>query len=111
MFLVSLQVLQMELPHLQGDKEKLSMHREGVRFAQREFGRRLTRELIGYRQAASPESRRKLEVLRRHYRAGFAAVVVSRVLPARVTQKLIVARVHPNEHARSTQPYESLSLG
>ena len=47
MFLVSLQVLQMELPHLQGDKEKLSMHREGVRFAQREFGRRLTRELIG----------------------------------------------------------------
>ena len=59
----------------------------------------------------NPESRRKLELLRRHYRAGFAAVVVSRVLPARLTQKLIVARVHPNEQARSTQPYESLSLG
>lgn len=111
MFLVSFQVLQMELPHLQGDKEKLRMHRQGVRFVQREFGRRLTRELIGNRQTTSPESRRKLEVLRRHYRVGFAAVVVSRVLPARVTQKLIVARVHPNEHARSSRPYESLSLG
>ena len=111
MFLVSLQVLQMELPYLQGDAEKLRMHRRGVRFVQREFGRRLTRELIGNRQAMNPESRRKLELLRRHYRVGFAAVVVSRILPASLTQKLIVARVHPNEQARSTQPCESLSLG
>ena len=111
MFLVSLQVLQMELPYLQGDEEKLRMHRRGVRFVQREFGRRLTRELIGNRQAMNPESRRKLELLRRHYRAGFAAVVVSRIFPASLTQKLIVARVHPNEQARSTQSYESLSLG
>jgi GT2 family glycosyltransferase len=111
MFLVSLQVLQKELPYLQGDAEKLRMHRRGVKFVQREFGRRLTRELVGNRQAMSPESRRKLEVLRRHYWAGFAAVVVSRVLPASLAQKLIVARVHPNEHARSTRPYETLSLG
>jgi glycosyltransferase involved in cell wall biosynthesis len=110
MFLVSLQVLQMQLPHLQGDKEKLRKHRRGVRFVQREFGRRLTRELIGNRQT-TPESLRKLEVLRSHYWAGFAAVVVSRVLPASLTQKLIVARVHPNEQARSTQPCGSLSPG
>ena len=81
MFLVSFQVLQMELPHVQGDAEKLRMHRRGVRFVQREFGRRLTRELIGNRQAMNPESRRKLELLWRHYRAGFAAVVFSRILP------------------------------
>ena len=59
----------------------------------------------------NPESRRKLGVLWSHYRAGFAAVVVSRILPASLTQKLIVARVHPNEQARSAQAYESLSLG
>lgn len=111
MFLVSFQVLQMELPHVQGHKEKLRIHRRGVRFVQREFGRRLTRELIGNRQAMNPEGRRKLGVLWSHYRAGFAAVVFSRILPASLTQKLIVARVHPNEQARSPQPYESLSLG
>ena len=80
MFLVSLQVLQMELPHLQGDKEKLSMHREGVRFAQREFGRRLTRELIGYRQATTRKAVVNLRcygvitgrVLLRWWSAGFS---------------------------------------
>ena len=59
----------------------------------------------------NPESRRKLKVLRHHYSAGFTAVVVSRVLPANLTKKLVVARVHPNEHARSTQPCERLTLG
>ena len=49
--MVSLEVLRMELPYVQGDAEKLRMHRRGVRFVQREFGRRLTRELIGNRQA------------------------------------------------------------
>jgi glycosyltransferase involved in cell wall biosynthesis len=111
MFLVSLQVLQMELPYLQGDAEKLRMYRQGIKFVQREFGRRLTRELIGNRQAMNSASRRKLKVLRRHYRAGFAAVVASRVLPASLTQKLIEAHVHPHEHARSSQPLGSLSPG
>lgn len=110
MFLVSLEVLNMELPYVQGDQEKLRMHRRGVRFAQREFGRRLTRELIGNRQQ-SDDNRRKMGVLWRNYRAGWMAVMVSRVLPARLVNWLIVARVHPNESARSAQNFESLSPG
>jgi hypothetical protein len=110
MFLVSLEVLNMELPYVQGDQEKLRMHRRGVRFAQREFGRRLTRELIGNRQQ-SDDNRRKMGVLWRNYRAGWLAVMVSRVLPARLVNWLIVARVHPNESARSAQNFESLSPG
>ncbi len=110
MFMVSLEVLNMELPYVQGDREKLRMHRRGIRFAQREFGRRLTRELIGNRQQ-SEDNRRKIGVLRRNYRAGWMAVMVSRLLPARLVNWLIVARVHPNESARSAQNYENLSLG
>jgi glycosyltransferase involved in cell wall biosynthesis len=111
MFVVSLQVLKMELPYLHGDPDKLRMHRRGVKFVQREFGRRLTRELVGNRQPMNRETRRKLEVLRRHYMAGFAAVGLSRLLPASLIRKLITARVHPHEHARSAQPCGSLSLG
>jgi glycosyltransferase involved in cell wall biosynthesis len=110
MFKVSLQVLQMELPYLAGDKEKLRMHRRGVRFVQREFGRRLTRELIGNRQRTD-DNRRKIGLLWRNYRTGWMAVMLSRLLPARLMNKLIVARVHPNEHARSARHSESLSLG
>jgi glycosyltransferase involved in cell wall biosynthesis len=110
MFMVSLEVLKMELPYLEGDGEKLRMHRRGVRFVQRQFGRRLTRELIGNRQP-SEDNRRKTGVLWRNYRAGWGAVMVSRVLPARLVNRLIVARVHPNEYARSAQHCESLSLG
>jgi hypothetical protein len=110
MFMVSLEVLKMELPYVEGDREKLRMHRRGVRFVQREFGRRLTRELIGNRQP-SEDSRRKIGVLWRNYRLGWVAVMVSRLLPARLVNWLIAARVHPNESARSTQNYESLSLG
>jgi glycosyltransferase involved in cell wall biosynthesis len=110
MFLVSLEVLNMELPYVQGDREKLRMHRRGVRFVQREFGRRLTRELIGNRQQ-SEDNRRKIGVLWRNYRAGWMAVMVSRLLPARLVNWLIVARVHPNESARSAQNLESLSPG
>jgi glycosyltransferase involved in cell wall biosynthesis len=110
MFMVSLEVLKMELPYLQGDREKLRMHRRGVRFVQRQFGRRLTRELIGNRQP-SEENRRKLGVLWRNYRAGWLAVMASRLLPARLVNRLIMAQVHPNEYARSAQPIENLSAG
>jgi hypothetical protein len=110
MFMVSLEVLDMELPYVQGDRQKLRMHRRGVRFVQRQFGRRLTRELIGNRQP-SEDSRRKLGVLWRNYRVGWLAVMVSRLLPARLVNRLIVARIHPNEYARSAQNCESLSLG
>ena len=110
MFMVSLDVLKMELPYVQGDREKLRRHRRGVRFVQRQFGRRLTRELIGNRQQTE-DNRRKLGVLWRNYRAGWLAVIVSRLLPARLVNRLIVARVHPNEYARSAQPCDSLSAG
>ena len=46
MFLVSLEVLEKELPHLQSDAKKMRLYRRGVKFMQREFGRRLTRELV-----------------------------------------------------------------
>ena len=111
MFMVSLEVLRKELPCLQGDPEKLRMYRRGIKFIQRQFGRRLTRELIGNRKPMNPESRRKLDVLRRHYLAGFTAVVVSRALPANLIHKLIAVRVHPNEHARSADSCESLIVG
>jgi glycosyltransferase involved in cell wall biosynthesis len=110
MFLVSLEVLNRELPYVQGDREKMRLHRRGVQFVQREFGRRLTRELIGNRQQ-SDDNRRKMGVLWRNYRTGWMAVMVSRLLPARLVNWLIVARVHPNESARSAQNLESLSAG
>jgi Glycosyl transferase family 2 len=110
MFNVSLEVLEMERPYVQGDPKKLRQHRRGVRFAQRQFGRRLTRELIGNRQP-SGDNRRKMGVLWSNYRPGWVAVKVSRVLPARLVTRLIEARVHPNENARSAQPSESLSAG
>jgi hypothetical protein len=110
MFMVSLEVLEMELPFVQGDREKVRMHRRGVRFVQRQFGRRLTRELVGNRQPGE-ENRRKLGLLWRNYRVGWFAVMVSRLLPARLVNRLIVARVHPNENARSARPIESLSAG
>jgi glycosyltransferase involved in cell wall biosynthesis len=84
MLLVSYRVLEMELPYLKGDPEKLRLHRLGVKFLQRQYGRRLTRELINSRSPRSPEYRRKLERLRRHYVLGFAAVVVSQFLPSKL---------------------------
>jgi GT2 family glycosyltransferase len=80
------------------------------RFVQRQFGRRLTRELMGNRQP-SADNRRKIGILWRNYQAGWMAVMVSRLLPARLVNWLIAVRVHPNEYARSVQPRESLSLG
>jgi glycosyltransferase involved in cell wall biosynthesis len=110
MFMVSLEVLEMELPYVQSDQKRLSQHRRGVQFVQRQFGRRLTRELIGNRQS-SAHNRRKMRFLWSNYRAGWVSVKVSRLLPARLVTKLIEARVHPNESARSAQSYETLSPG
>jgi glycosyltransferase involved in cell wall biosynthesis len=110
MFMVSLEVLKMELPYVQDDRKKMRHHRRGVRFVQRQFGRRLTREVIGNRQP-SEDNRRKIGILWRNYRVGWLAVMVSRLLPARLVNWLILARVHPNEYARSAQQSGSLSLG
>lgn len=77
----SYRVVEMELPHVQGDREKLRLHRSGLRFVERRFGRQLSRELIRDGQLTSPEGRRKLKLLKRHYPLGFAAVVLSRLLP------------------------------
>ena len=93
MLLVSYRVLEMELPYLQGDPEKLRLHRRGVKFLQRQYGRRLTRELIRNGSPGSPEYRRKLERLRRHYIPGFAAVVASQFLPSKVLNILLPSRV------------------
>ncbi len=93
MLVVSYRVLEMELPYLQGDPEKLRLHRRGVRFLQRQYGRRLTRELITNRGPITPEYKRKLERLRRHYFPGFAAVVVSQFLPSKLLNLLIPSQV------------------
>jgi hypothetical protein len=49
------------------------------------------------------DNARKLEVLRRQYRLGWLAVIVTRLLPASLVTNLITSRVHPNEYARSSQ--------
>ena len=93
MLLVSYRVLEMELPFLQGDPEKLRLHRRGVKFLQRHYGRRLTRELIHNGSLETAEYQRKLERLRRHYVLGFAAVVVSRFLPLKLLHLLLPSQV------------------
>jgi hypothetical protein len=114
MLLVSYRVLEMELPYLQGDRKKLRAHRRGVKFVERHYGRRLTRELLGGASLTTAENRRKLKLLRRHYPVGFAAVLVSQFLPAKLLNLLLASRAHyarRGEHARRAQRRESLSLG
>jgi glycosyltransferase involved in cell wall biosynthesis len=89
MLLTSYQVLQMELPHLQADRERLRSYRRGVKFVERMYGRRLTRELLGNGSLVAPENRRKLKLLGRHYRLGFAAVVVSQILHPKLLNLLL----------------------
>jgi len=104
----------MELPYLQGDRKKLRAHRRGVKFVERQYGRRLTRELLGSGSLTTPEGRRKLKLLRRHYPVGFAAVVVSQFLPPKLLNRLLASQAHHAqrvEHARQAQRRESLSLG
>ncbi len=84
MMLASYRVLQLELPHLKGDPEKLCHHQRGILFVQRRYGRQLARELIRRGRLTDPELKRKRRVLRRHYLLGFFAVTLSRLIPARV---------------------------
>jgi glycosyltransferase involved in cell wall biosynthesis len=114
---VSYRVLKMELPYLQGDPKKLRAHRRGVKFAERQYGRRLTRELIGNGNLTAPEYRRKLKLLRRHYSVGFAAVLVSQFVPPKLLNVLLASQSQRSQRsqrvelARQTQRRESLSLG
>ena len=108
----SYQVLAMELPYLQGDPDKLRSHRRGIKFVERHYGRRLTRELINNGSLVTPENRRKLKLLGRHYPLGFAAVVVSQILHRKLLNLLLASQTHRArwfEHARQTQRQESLS--
>ena len=90
MLLVTDRVLALELSYLQGDQEKLRLHRRGLKFFKRHYGRRLARELMG--SPMSQDYRRKLKLLRHHYGVGFAAVVVSRLLPASLLRALLASR-------------------
>jgi len=88
---VSNRVMQMQLPYVQDDQEKLEHHQKGVRFVARRFGRQLTRQLIEEKRALKPENRERLELLRNHYTPGFAAAVLSRLLPDSVLDRLLGA--------------------
>jgi glycosyltransferase involved in cell wall biosynthesis len=107
-------VTEMELPYLQGDAKKLRSHRRGVKFVNRQYGRRLMRELLGSASLVTPENRRKLKLLGRHYRLGFVAVLVSQILHPKLLNLLLASRAHYSqrvEHARQAQRRESLSPG
>jgi GT2 family glycosyltransferase len=109
----SYRVLEMELPYLQGDREKLRAQRRGVKFAERQYGRRLTRELIT-KNLTAPEHKRKLKLLRRHYPIGFAAVLLSPLVPPKLLHILLASLAHRSqraEGARQAQRRESFSLG
>jgi glycosyltransferase involved in cell wall biosynthesis len=108
----SYHVLEMELPYLQGDPDKLRSYRRGVKFVERHYGRRLTRELLGGASLVTPDNRRKLKLLRRHYPLGFAAVVVSQFLHRKLLNVLVASQTHRArrlEHARRAPRRESLS--
>ena len=111
---VSYRVLEMELPYLQGAPKKLRAHRRGVKFVERQYGRRLTRELLGSGSLTTAGNQRKLKLLRRHYPVGFAAVLVSQFLPPKLLSLLLASRARYDqrgEYARRAQRRESLSLG
>jgi glycosyltransferase involved in cell wall biosynthesis len=86
---VSHRVMQMQLPYVQHDQEKLEQHQKGIRFVARRFGRKLTRQLIEEKRPLEPENRERLELLREHYTAGFAAAVLSRLVPSGVIDRLL----------------------
>jgi hypothetical protein len=110
----SYQVLEMELPYLKGDPDKLRSYRRGVKFVERHYGRRLTRELMNNGSLVTPENRRKLKLLGRHYPLGFAAVVVSQFLHPKLLKLLLASQARYAqriEHARQAQRRQSLSPG
>jgi glycosyltransferase involved in cell wall biosynthesis len=92
MLSVSHRVMQMEAPYVKDDRAKQQSHLLGVRFVGRRFGRQLTRQLIGEKHLLKPENRQKLKLLRSHYPAGFAAAVLSRLLPASLVNFLLSLR-------------------
>jgi glycosyltransferase involved in cell wall biosynthesis len=104
-------VLEMELPYLHGDRQKLRARAKGIRFMQRHYGRRLTREIMVADRLLDPESRRKLDLLRRNYVLGFAAVLCSRLLPLRVVHMLLSVRTEAALQAHPMQSYGGVSLG
>jgi hypothetical protein len=108
MLSVSHRVIQMVLPYLQGGGAKLRSHRHGMRFVERHFGGQLTRELIRDGRLMRPENRRKLRLLRRHYAVGFAAVVLSKLVPVSLLDVLFALRAR---HRQRTRRGESLSCG
>jgi glycosyltransferase involved in cell wall biosynthesis len=107
MLSVSHRVIQMEVPYLQGGGvAKLRSHRRGMRFVERHFGGQLTRELIRDGRLMKPENRRKLKLLRRHYAVGFAAVVLSKLMPVSLLNGLLALRAR---HTKRGRRGESLS--
>jgi glycosyltransferase involved in cell wall biosynthesis len=111
---VSYRVLEMELPYLQGDPKKLRARRRGVKFVERQYGRRLTRELLGSGSLKTAGNQRKLKLLRRHYPLGFAAVIVSQFLHPKLLNLLLASQAHYSQRvvqARQAQHRESLSPG
>lgn len=93
MLRVSYQVLEMELPHLRGDRQKLRAHRRGVKFVERQYGRRLTRELVSNGSLSTEEYRRKLKLLRRHYPPGYAVVLASQLVPLKLLNLLSLGKL------------------
>ncbi len=111
---VSYRVLEMELPYLQGDPKKLRAHRRGVKFVERQYGRRLTRELLGSGSLTTAGNQRKLKLLRRHYPLGFAVVLVCQFLHPKLLNLLLASQAHYSlrvVQARQAQHRESLSPG
>jgi hypothetical protein len=47
-----------------------------------------------------PENRRKLKLLRRHHAVGFAAVVLSKLVPVSLLSGLLALRAHHTQRAR-----------
>ena len=103
-------VLDMELQYLDGDRVKLRAQRKGIRFMQRLYGRRLTREVMGLSNITEPESRRKLNLLRRNYALGFAIALVSRMLPTKLVNVVLSARTEAGVQTPPVQSYGRLSL-
>ena len=111
---VSYRVLEMELPYLQGNPKKLRARRRGVKFVERQYGRRLTRELLGSGSLTTAGNQRKLKLLRRHYPLGFAVVLVCQFLHPKLLNLLLASQAHYSQRvvqAREAQHRESLSRG
>lgn len=86
MLLFTMRALEMELPYVRGHRMRARSHRQGSKSIARYFGRQLTLDLIRNQKPYQAESQRKLKLLRRYYAVGYVAVLLSRLLPARLFQ-------------------------